>query len=167
MPENDTTFTLSSNDLGGNFTEQHVANIMGSSGQNRSPHLTWDNPPPDAKSFAVTMHDPDAPTPSGFWHWAVFNIPGNVRELPAGAGDPLKELLPTGAIMGRADTGEASYCGPCPPEGDFIHRYIITVYALSTPTLDVDPETPLAQATFKIVTGPELARASLISYYKR
>ena len=161
------SFTLGSNDLGGNFTQRHVANIMGATGENKSPHLAWDNVPEGTKSFAVTMHDPDAPTPSGFWHWAVFNLPGDTRELPTGAGDVSKDLLPKSAVQAKVDTGEAAYCGPCPPKGDFIHRYVITVYALETEKFDVTADTPLAQAAFKMITGPELARASIIAYYKR
>lgn len=161
------TFTLHSNDLGGTFTHDQVMDSFGCSGGNVSPHLKWENPPTGFKSFAVTMHDPDAPTDSGFWHWAVFNLPEGTTELKAGAGNPEKKLLPKGAFMGRADTGQHAYGGPCPPAGDFTHRYIISVYALDTAKVDFDENVPLAQAVFKLVTGSELARASLIAYYKK
>ncbi|MEX0967814.1 MAG: YbhB/YbcL family Raf kinase inhibitor-like protein [Bacteroidia bacterium] len=163
----DKTFTLSSNDLGGTFTHEQVMNNFGCSGGNISPHLQWENAPEGTKSFAITMHDPDAPTDSGFWHWAVFNIPVNVTELKAGAGNPDKDLLPKGAFMGRADTGQNAYGGPCPPEDDFVHKYIITVYALKTEKPELDQDTPLAQAVYQIVMQHEITRASLIAYYKR
>lgn len=161
------TFTLISDDLGGTFSDTQVASGMGCSGGNISPHLKWINPPEGTKSYAITMHDPDAPTDSGFWHWAVFNVPGDITEIQSGAGDPAKGLLPEGAFMGKADTGEHAYGGPCPPEGDFTHRYIISVYALKTKKVDFDENIPLAQAVFTLVTEYELARASLIVYYKR
>lgn len=161
------TFTLSSNDLGGTFSKDQVMNNFGCTGNNVSPHLKWENAPEGTKGFAVTIHDPDAPTDSGFWHWAVFNIPADVNELPAGAGDPSKNLLPEKAFMGRADTGNHQYDGPCPPEGDFTHRYIISVYALNTDDLPFNEDTPLAQSAFQIATSLEIARASLIAYYKK
>ncbi len=161
------TFTLTSNDLGGTFSKEQIMNSFGCDGGNVSPHLQWENAPDGTQAFAISMHDPDAPTPSGFYHWAVFGIPASVSELPSGAGDPEKKLLPEGAFMGKADTGVKAYGGPCPPEGDFWHRYIITVHALNTTDIDVNAETPLAQAIFKIVTGAEIARASLIAYYRK
>lgn len=160
------TFTLRSDDLGGNFTNEQLANIFGYEGGNVSPHLAWENAPEGTKSFVVFCHDPDAPTPSGFWHWAVFDIPAEVTELASDAGNPEKELLPEKAFMAEVDTGMASYCGPCPPLGDFTHSYVYTVYALDVESLGVTPQTPLAQATFMMVMQHELARASIISYYK-
>ncbi len=160
------TFTLSSNDLGGNFTDEFVMDGNGCSGGNKSPHLAWKNAPEGAKSFAVFMHDPDAPTASGFWHWAVYNIPKDIDELPSGAGSTNQDLLPEGAVMGTNDTGQAQYNGPCPPKGDFTHRYIITVYALGEEKLDIDENTPIALAEFMMVTGPMLGKASIICHYK-
>lgn len=160
------TFTLRSDDLGGNFKHEQLADIFGYSGGNVSPHLAWSNPPKGAKSFVVFCHDADAPTPSGFWHWAVFDIPASVRELPTGAGDPENKLLLSPAFMAEVDTGKAAYCGPCPPKGDFVHMYLFTVYALDVESLGIEPSTPLAQAAFMMVMQHELGRASLVSYYK-
>ena len=49
------------------------------------------------------VHDPDAPTGSGWWHWVVYNIPANVAALPARAGDPAAGLMPVGAVQGNTD----------------------------------------------------------------
>src|SRR2546421_1153961 len=110
-------FTLSSTDIsaGGQIAEQQVFNGFGCKGGNVSPALSWSNPPAGAKSFALLMHDPDAPTGSGWWHWVVYNIPAGLKSLPAGAGDPHKSLLPAGAVQGRTDFGTSGYGGPRPP----------------------------------------------------
>jgi hypothetical protein len=66
------TFTLSSDNLGGEATITEEFNGFGCNGENQSPQLSWENAPEGTKSFAVTMYDPDAPTGSGWWHWVVF-----------------------------------------------------------------------------------------------
>jgi phosphatidylethanolamine-binding protein (PEBP) family uncharacterized protein len=69
-------FTLSSPDLAsGNFANLFVLNGFGCTGGNVSPELVWKNAPPGAQSFALQVYDPDAPTGSGFWYWAVYDIP--------------------------------------------------------------------------------------------
>ncbi|HRN30391.1 MAG TPA: YbhB/YbcL family Raf kinase inhibitor-like protein, partial [Terrimesophilobacter sp.] len=54
----------------------------GAGAENKSPALNWEGAPASAESFVLTMFDPDAPTSSGWWHWAVSNIPANVTSLP-------------------------------------------------------------------------------------
>ncbi|AKD55482.1 YbhB/YbcL family Raf kinase inhibitor-like protein [Spirosoma radiotolerans] len=155
------SFTLKSNELGGQLAQQHYSNGMEFAGQNQSPQLFWENPPQHTKAFAVTMYDLDAPTGSGLWHWVVFNIPAGVHELKADAGDPTQNLLPQGAVQSKSDLGVPGYVGAAPPKGP-AHRYLITVYALSQ-NLALDQQATPALVGFSMhyVT---LAKASLLVY---
>lgn len=136
-------FSLSSPDIakGGRIADKFVLNGFGCKGENVSPALVWKSAPAGTKSFALQMYDPDAPTGSGFWHWAIYNIPASATQIPQGAGNAASSL-PAGAIGGMndyQDTGAAgangSYGGPCPPAGDKPHRYVFTVYALAVDDL--------------------------------
>ena len=100
-------FSLTSTDItdGGTIANAQVFNEFGCKGGNVSPALAWSGAPAGTKSFALLMHDPDAPTGSGWWHWIVYNIPAGTSSLPAGAGDPKKGLMPAGAVQGRTDYG--------------------------------------------------------------
>lgn len=101
-------------------------------GQDVSPQLAWSGAPEGTKGYAVTVYDPDAPTQSGFWHWIVGGIPASVTELPEGAGDPDRGLLPEGAFHVTNDGGGKRFLGAAPPAGDAPHRYFTTVFALDT-----------------------------------
>jgi Raf kinase inhibitor-like YbhB/YbcL family protein len=140
-------FTLSSPDIRNNtFGMMQVYNSFGCSGQNVSPGLAWKSAPKDARSFVVTLYDPDAPTGSGFWHWVVINIPPSATSIPTGASGTPK--MPAGAVEMRTDFGTTGYGGPCPPQGDKPHRYIFTIFALRVDTLDVDPQATAAMVGF-------------------
>jgi Raf kinase inhibitor-like YbhB/YbcL family protein len=155
------TFTLKSSDLGGQATNKQFFNGFGCHGENISPELSWSNAPAGTQSFAVTIYDKDAPTGSGFWHWLIFNIPANVTELKADAGNISKGLAPAGAVQSVSDFGQAGYGGPCPPPGP-IHEYLITVYALKT-KLNLDKNTGPAIVGFNI-NGNTIGKASIVMY---
>lgn len=160
------TFTLKSKDIGGQMTLQHVLNGFGCTGQNLSPQLSWENAPAGTKSFAITIYDKDAPTGSGFWHWVVFNIPASANELKQGAGDASKNLLPKGTIQSMTDFGQPGYGGPCPPDGDKPHQYLITIYALKSENLGLDAKASPALVGFYL-NANTLAKASIVAYYQR
>lgn len=160
------TFTLKSKDIGGQATMKQVFNGFGCSGENISPQLSWENVPEGTQSFAITVHDPDAPTGSGFWHWVVFDIPANVRELAGNAGNVEAKLAPAGAIQSLTDFGKPGYGGPCPPEGHGFHQYLITVHALKTAKLGLDKNAAPAFVGFNL-WGQTIEKASLVMYYKR
>src|SRR3954468_6472270 len=81
-------FTVSSPSVmeGAAIGDKHLFAGFGCTGGNKSPALAWTDAPADAKSFAVTVYDPDAPTGSGWWHWVVFNIPASTTNIPEGSG---------------------------------------------------------------------------------
>ncbi len=132
------SFSLSSPDLAsGTFSNRHILNGLGCTGGNVSPALVWSNPPAGTKSYAVQELDIDAPTGSGFWHWAVYNIPASATGLAQGAGNQ-PATLPAPAFGGTTDLldtgltgGNGNYAGPCPSVGDPAHHYVFTVYALA------------------------------------
>ena len=160
------TFTLSSEDLGGQATRTQEFDGFGCDGENVSPQLSWKNAPEGTKSFAITMYDPDAPTGSGFWHWVVFDIPADVTELATNAGDVELDLAPEGAIQSVTDYGIRGYGGPCPPKGHGIHQYIITIHALKTERLGLDANANAAVVGFNL-WNQTLEKASLVAYYER
>lgn len=156
-------FTLSSNDIGGQATKKQVYTSCG--GKNISPQLSWSNAPEGTKSFAVTIHDKDAPTGSGWWHWLVFDIPADVAELKSNAGNIEFNLMPSKAIQSTTDFGTNGYSGPCPPQGNGIHQYMITVYALDKESLglkkDINPATVGFYLNFATIQ-----KASIVMYYE-
>jgi len=155
------TFTLKSNEVGGQATNKQFFNGFGCHGENISPQLSWENAPAGTQSFAVTIYDKDAPTGSGFWHWLIFNIPANVTELKSNAGDITKNIAPAGTIQSLTDFGKYGYGGPCPPPGPS-HQYLVTVYALKS-KLDLDKNSPAAIVGFNI-SGNTIAKASIVFY---
>ena len=146
------SFTLSSPDIaeGKTLGINQVSGKFGGDGKDISPALSWSGFPAETKSFAVISYDPDAPTLSGFWHWAVANIPASVTELPADAGDLSKGLLPAGAVTLRNDAGFAGFVGAAPPQGHGPHRYIFAVHALSVDKLEVDANATPAYLGFNL-----------------
>ena len=131
-------FLLSSADLAmGTFDNRFVLRGFGCNGGNLSPALEWRNLPTGTRSLTLLMHDLDAPTGSGFWHWAVYNIPPSATGLARGAGNT-PAALPPPAVGGMTDFhdtgvtgGNGNYGGPCPPVADRPHRYVFTLYALA------------------------------------
>ncbi|HYC09529.1 MAG TPA: YbhB/YbcL family Raf kinase inhibitor-like protein [Steroidobacteraceae bacterium] len=160
-------FTLSSTDLteGGRIGEAQVFNEFGCKGGNVSPALSWSGAPAGTQSFALLVHDPDAPTGSGWWHWVVYNIPASTTSLPAGAGDPKKKLMPAGAVQGRTDYGTVGYGGPCPPPGK-PHHYHFQLYALKVAKLDLPADASPAMVGFN-ARAQALGNAEIVALYGR
>lgn len=131
-------------------------------GENVSPRLSWSGAPEATKSYCVTCFDPDAPTPSGFWHWVVADVPASVTSLTAGAGAD-DASLPGGFHL-RNDFGDHCYDGCAPPPGDVPHRYYFVVHAVDVDALPVDSSASPAVLSFNLAFHT-LARAVLHGTY--
>lgn len=129
-------------------------------GKDASPQLSWSGAPTGTKSYAVTVYDPDAPTMSGFWHWAVANIPATVTSLPEGAGDETGSGLPEPAFQLPNDARLARFVGAAPPAGHGPHRYLVTVHALDVEDIAVPADGTPAFLGFTMAAHI-LARATL------
>jgi Raf kinase inhibitor-like YbhB/YbcL family protein len=162
-------FALSSSDpeLAISVPQIYIAKAFGCTGGNTSPPLRWSGAPIGTKSFVLTLFDRDErSTPSGWWHWVVYDLPSTVDQLPAGAGAEHTQLLPPGALQGRSDLGEDAYHGPCPAKGDPPHRYVFTIYALNVAKLPVPADSSGAMVT-SVAQDHLLAKAVFVAHYGR
>lgn len=161
------TFTLTSTDVedGAKLPTAQVSGIFGAGGEDVSPQLEWSGFPEGTKSFAITVYDPDAPTGSGFWHWAVANVPVGVTSLASGAGDAAGSGLPDGAVQLKGDGGVAHFLGAAPPQGHGRHHYFTAVHALDVESLEIDPSATPAFLGFNMF-GHTLARAVITPWYE-
>jgi Raf kinase inhibitor-like YbhB/YbcL family protein len=160
-------FDVTSTDVrdGERLAQAQVSGIMGAGGQDASPQLSWTGFPAETKSFAVTVYDPDAPTVSGFWHWAVVDIPASVTELPSGAGDEVGTGLPEGAFQLNSDASLARYVGAAPPEGHGKHRYYVVVHAVDVESLGLSRTATPAYLGFNLFFHT-LGRAMIVGWYE-
>lgn len=162
------SFSLSSEDIeqGKPMSKTLEYNGFGCQGGNLSPHLAWSSIPEGTQSFAITVHDPDAPTDSGWWHWQIVNIPKTVTEIMQGAGDRKGMKAPEGSLQTENDYGFRGFGGACPPKGHGIHRYRFTVHALSVEKLDLPDNATAALASF-MINAHSLASDTIETLYER
>jgi hypothetical protein len=160
------TFTLTSESVtdGQPLAMAQVSGIMGAGGEDVSPQLSWSGFPEETRSFAVTVYDPDAPTGSGFWHWAVANLPATVTDLPDGVGDGSE--LPGNALTLVNDTGMRRYVGAAPPPGHGRHRYFIAVHAVDVEKLELSEDASPAYLGFNLFMHA-VARAFIHGTYEQ
>jgi Raf kinase inhibitor-like YbhB/YbcL family protein len=138
------SFTVTSRDISDG---QPCGQAQVAAGGNTSPQLSWSGAPEGTQSYTVTCFDPDAPTPSGFWHWVLVDLPADVTSLDTGAAS---RALPGTAFHCRNDGGEKGFMGAAPPQGDMPHRYYYVVHAVSEPSLGVDSDASPAVVSFNL-----------------
>ena len=131
-------------------------------GEDVSPPLQWRGVPPDAKSLALIVDDPDAPDPKApkmtYVHWVIVDMPPSTTSLPEAASG---KKMPPGAHEGVNDWKKAGFGGPCPPIGR--HRYFFKLYALDR-TLNLDR--PTKPDLEKAMRGHIVAQAELVGTYQ-
>ena len=159
------TFTLTSTDVtdGQPMGLPHASGAMGiEGGQDIAPQLSWTGAPEGTKSYVVTCFDPDAPTPSGFWHACVSNLPAETTELPT---DWARGEVAEGALKHLNDGGNRDFTGAAPPPGHGAHRYIFCVTAVDVEQLDLDEDASPAVVNFNLFFHG-IARAFLTPTYE-
>jgi Raf kinase inhibitor-like YbhB/YbcL family protein len=130
-------------------------------GNDISPELAWSGAPAGTKTFALIVHDPDAPRSGGFTHWVAFNIPAGETHIAENA--PKRGQLPGGGVQGQNDGGRQGYMGPCPPSGT--HRYYFNLYALDI-SLDLRESARKADLE-KAIRGHVLGETVLMGKYRK
>lgn len=158
------SFQLRSNDIadGATLAKAQVSGVLGAGGEDVSPHLAWSGAPDGTQSYAITVYDPDAPTASGFWHWAAFNIPAEVTELPSGASG---SNMPSGAVELKNDGGTRGFVGAAPPPGHGPHHYHVVVHAVDVASLDIPAEASCAYLGFNLFSHT-VGRAMLVPVFE-
>ena len=130
-------------------------------GAGKSPPLNWHGAPASAKTFALVVRDPDAPSGS-FVHWVVYNLPANTTKLDADV--PKADTVPGGGEQGVNGLRAAGYLGPCPPPGK-PHHYHFHLYVLDTKFELKAGAT--ADDVEQAAKGHMLAEADLVGIFER
>ena len=130
-------FALESPDVapGAALPQWARSGIAGAGGNDRSPNCAGGARPP-RPGVSLHVYDPDAPTSSGWWHWAVADLPASATSLPQNAGDPDAGLMPASAFTVPNELRLQRYMGAAPPAGHGPHRYFFTVTALDVDARD-------------------------------
>jgi Raf kinase inhibitor-like YbhB/YbcL family protein len=126
-------------------------------GADISPALEWTGEPPETRSYALIVDDPDAP--GGVWtHWLLYDIPPRTHNLAQGS----REV----GLAGANDFGKRGYGGPCPPKGHGPHRYFFKLYALDVHTLGLPAEVKAGELA-RALKGHTLAEARYMGRFER
>jgi Raf kinase inhibitor-like YbhB/YbcL family protein len=132
---------------------QHIPRAYTCDGAGVSPSLTWSGLPPDTRSVALVVDDPDAPGGT-FVHWLVDDIAPTVTGVGRGE-------VPAGGAQITNSSDAESYFGPCPPSGT--HHYRFTVYALPRGTqLPADAS---MDDTLSVIYDHAIASGRLVGLY--
>ncbi len=124
-------------------------------GEKINPRLLIEGVPQTAKSLALIVDDPDAPSGT-FIHWTVWNISPAVAEIA-------ENSVPAQAVQGITSDGEPGYVPPAPPNGT--HRYFFKIYALDT-ELDLDESARISDL-ISAMEGHTIDKAELVGLYSR
>ncbi len=124
-------------------------------GRKAHPPLSISGVPSSAKSLALIVDDPDAPSGT-FTHWVIWNIHTDTNTVAEGA-------TPVESQEGTNSAGVVGYTPPCPPSGQ--HRYFFTLYALDA-KLGLDGKATKADVE-KAMHGHVMMESLLVGVYSR
>lgn len=130
-------------------------------GDGVTPPLRWQGAPAGTRSFALILHDPDAPAAGGFTHWVLYDLPPTLTEIPSGAYNDAK--FPLGGLEGNNGRGELGFTPSCPPPGA-PHHYTFTLYAVNAPSLGLAPGATRAEV-LAALKGKIVAETQLVGTY--
>lgn len=124
-------------------------------GEDINPNLQIEGVPPEAKSLALVVDDPDAPV--GLWvHWVLWNIDPATTQIK-------QSSVPPGAQQGVNSWKRNNYGGPCPPSGT--HRYFFHLYALKE-RLNL-PTSATKKDLEQAIQGKILSQCELMGTYSK
>lgn len=126
-------------------------------GADRSPQLSWNDPPASAKTLAIVVDDPDAPHGT-FTHWIAWDVAPTARAIAEGAGAET-----VSGVSGENDFGRAGWSGPCPPKGA-LHHYHFKVFGLDT-SLGLKPGAKRS-ALDSAMTGHVVAQGEMVATFQ-
>jgi Raf kinase inhibitor-like YbhB/YbcL family protein len=130
---------------------------------NVSPPLAWGNAPDTAKSFALTIVDPEGGGGAGFIHMVIYGIPASVTGFAEGELSKPSDKF----IGGKNAKDMATYFGPCPPAAFGVHHYVYILIAT-----DLDPKAPelkpgmTRDELLAVLKGPVKGTAGLVLRFK-
>jgi Raf kinase inhibitor-like YbhB/YbcL family protein len=127
-------------------------------GDDINPMLEIRNVPPEAKSLALIVDDPDATRGVPWDHWTLWNINPRTQYIS-------EDTLPDGVVLGTTSFGHQKYGGPCPQKGSKPHRYMFKLYALDV-VLDIPAGATKAEVE-KAMEGHILDQTILTGLYSR
>lgn len=129
-------------------------------GKNISPPLAIAQVPKSARSLALIVADPDAPS-GMFIHWVVYNLPPTTTNLATDV--PKRAVIAGGGEQGLNGRGHYGYFGMCPPPGP-PHHYHFELYALDRKLELKAPDAARLEAAMK---GHILAHTELVALFGR
>ena len=146
------------------FADGRLPDANSDYGDGISPELRWTGSPVGTRAVVLVAEDPDAPRPTPFIHWLLYNLPGQISQLPAAI--PPDARLPQfkGAAQGRASNGTIGYFGPHPPKDDGPHHYHFEVFCLDSP-LNLGPGAS-RDDVMKAMVGHVLAKGEVVGVFE-
>jgi Raf kinase inhibitor-like YbhB/YbcL family protein len=136
----------------------HMSDAFTCDGEGQHPELQVHEIPPEAKSLALIVEDPDA-SDSPFTHWLLWNIPPQHPLVIPHDG------YPEGAVEGMNGSGRYGWLPACPPPGSPEHHYHFKVYALDR-MIEIDHGASKADLRSEL-DSYILAKAEFVGKYAR